>query len=81
MTHPSTVVLVPRLIRLRDAPRYLGMDKNRFNRTGRDHLGALRPFRTGGQTMIGSEITRSQWIDRLTSLLLDMRHVPHYSQS
>jgi hypothetical protein len=24
--------LLPRLIRFRDAPRYLGMDKNRFNR-------------------------------------------------
>jgi hypothetical protein len=24
--------IAPRLIRLRDAPRYLGMDKNRFNR-------------------------------------------------
>src|SRR5204863_206957 len=30
--------LVPRLIRLRDAPRYLGMDKNRFNREVRPRL-------------------------------------------
>jgi hypothetical protein len=25
------VVLLPRLVRLRDAPGYLGMDRNRFN--------------------------------------------------
>jgi hypothetical protein len=30
--------IVPRLIRLRDAPAYLGMDKNRFNREVRPHL-------------------------------------------
>src|SRR5208283_2518834 len=29
---PSCCALAPRLLRLRDAPRYLGMDKNRFNR-------------------------------------------------
>src|SRR6266478_3405895 len=29
---PSSCALAPRLLRLRDAPRYLGMDKNRFNR-------------------------------------------------
>jgi hypothetical protein len=28
----------PRLLRLRDAPRYLGMDKNRFNREVRPYL-------------------------------------------
>ena len=28
----------PRLIRLRDAPRYLGMDPNRFNEEVRPHL-------------------------------------------
>lgn len=28
----GTPTLAPRLIRLRDAPTYLGMDKNRFNR-------------------------------------------------
>jgi hypothetical protein len=30
--------LVPRLIRLRDAPHYLGMDKNRFNSEVRPRL-------------------------------------------
>ena len=30
--------ITPRLIRLRDAPLYLGMDKNRFNREVRPHV-------------------------------------------
>jgi hypothetical protein len=29
--------------------------------------------------MIGSEITRFQWVHRVISRLLDMRHVSHYS--
>jgi hypothetical protein len=29
---PRAVAVLPRFIRLRDAPSYLGMDKNRFNR-------------------------------------------------
>jgi hypothetical protein len=33
-----SVSLLPRFIRLRDAPSYLGMDKNRFNRDFRPHL-------------------------------------------
>ena len=37
MLHPmhrddlATPAIVPRLLRFRDAPRYLGMDRNRFN--------------------------------------------------
>lgn len=34
----TNVVLLPRLVRLRDAPAYLGMDRNRFNREVRPHL-------------------------------------------
>jgi predicted DNA-binding transcriptional regulator AlpA len=30
--------VLPRLIRLRDAPSYLGMDRNRFNQTVRPSL-------------------------------------------
>ena len=30
--------ILPRLIRLRDAPKYLGMDKNRFNKEVRPNL-------------------------------------------
>src|SRR3974390_3227847 len=32
---------LPRFIRLRDAPSYLGMDKNRFNRDVRSHLDVI----------------------------------------
>ena len=34
----TNVVLLPRLVRLRDAPAYLGMDRNRFNAEVRPHL-------------------------------------------
>src|SRR5215469_9716961 len=36
---PEQVCLLPRLIRLRDAPHYLGMDRHRFN-------AEVRPFVT-----------------------------------
>lgn len=35
------VAIVPRLIRLRDASTYLGLDKNRFNREARQLLPAI----------------------------------------
>ncbi|MFC1560656.1 hypothetical protein ACFL3W_01810 [Pseudomonadota bacterium] len=34
--------ITPRLIRFRDAPRYLGMDRNRFNAEVRPYLGPIR---------------------------------------
>ena len=37
----------PRFIRLRDAPQYLGMDKNRFNRDVRPHVTVI-PIGTQG---------------------------------
>src|SRR5215813_5336938 len=40
-------VLMPRLVRLRDAPRYLGMDKNRFNREVRPSVTVI-PIGTQG---------------------------------
>ena len=33
-----TVVVLPRLVRFRDAPAYLGMDRNRFNSEVRPYL-------------------------------------------
>jgi hypothetical protein len=38
----SAASLLPRLIRLRDAAYYLGMDKNRFNREVRPHVTEVR---------------------------------------
>ena len=40
--HASQAAFLPRFIRLRDAPRYLDMDKNRFNSDGRLHLTVIR---------------------------------------
>lgn len=37
----------PRLLRLRDAPDYLGMDRNRFNRDVRPVLTELRIGKQG----------------------------------
>src|SRR5580704_1259401 len=34
----AALTITPRFMRLRDAPRYLGMDKNRFNREVRTRL-------------------------------------------
>jgi hypothetical protein len=34
--------VAPRFIRLRDAPRFFGMDKNRFNREVRPRLTEIR---------------------------------------
>lgn len=34
----TTSDIAPRIIRFRDAPRYLGMDRNRFNTEVRPHL-------------------------------------------
>ncbi|WP_430754947.1 hypothetical protein [Magnetovirga frankeli] len=40
--HPARLQLVPRFIRLRDAPAYLGMDRNRFNREVRPFIVEIR---------------------------------------
>ena len=44
---PDVSAFLPRFIRLRDAPSYLGMDKNRFNREVRPLL-AVIPIGTQG---------------------------------
>ena len=38
----SNHIISPRFIRLRDAPAYLGMDRNRFNAEIRPHLVEIR---------------------------------------
>lgn len=57
---PSQNQLLPRLIRLRDAPFYLGMDKNRFN-------GLVRPELTeipiGDQGIAFDRLELDQWVD------------------
>src|SRR6202451_1458955 len=46
-SHTESSPVLPRFIRLRDAPSYLGMDKNRFNRDVRPLLAAI-PIGTQG---------------------------------
>jgi hypothetical protein len=43
----SWYAFAPRLLRLRDAPRYLGMDKNRFNREVRPWVTVIPIGRQG----------------------------------
>src|SRR5688572_33295945 len=38
MSHPRRLAVQPRIIRFRDAPIYLGMDRNRFNTDVRPHV-------------------------------------------
>ena len=40
-THAS-IAIIPRIIRIRDAPFYLGMDKNRFNKEVRPHVPEIK---------------------------------------
>jgi len=41
------IQMTPRLIRFRDAPRYLGMDRNRFNTEVRPYLTEIPIGRQG----------------------------------
>jgi hypothetical protein len=50
----------PRLLRLRDAPRYLGMDKNRFNREVRPCLTVI-PI--GKQGVAFDRLDLDAWAD------------------
>jgi predicted DNA-binding transcriptional regulator AlpA len=50
----------PRLIRLRDAPAYLGMDRNRFNREVRP---ALTELRIGRQGIAFDRLEMDAWVD------------------
>jgi len=43
----ASIALLPRLVRLRDAPAYLGMDRNRFNREVRPHVTRIPIGRQG----------------------------------
>lgn len=56
----TTVTLLPRLVRFRDAPAYLGMDRNRFN-------SEVRPFLTiipiGQQGIAFNRLELDAWVD------------------
>lgn len=52
--------LLPRLIRLRDAPGYLGMDRNKFNAEVRP---ALTEVWLGPQSVAFDRLELDAWID------------------
>src|SRR3984893_8340074 len=57
---PPAYEVSPRFIRLRDAPRYLGMDKNRFNREVRP---ALTNLPIGVQGVAFDRLDLDRWAD------------------
>ena len=59
MKEPRTAC-PPRLLRLRDAPLYLGMDRNRFNREVRPQLTEI-PI--GRQGIAFDRLELDAWID------------------
>ena len=60
----ETLVLLPRLVRLRDTPGYLGMDRNRFNREVRPHLTNI-PI--GRQGVAFDRLELDAWVDDYVS--------------
>lgn len=59
-TNRSNSSLLPRLVRLRDAPFYLGMDRNRFNAEVRPHLTEI-PI--GTQGIAFDRLDLDVWVD------------------
>ena len=53
-------MIMPRLIRLKDAPSYIGMDKNRFNCLVRPQLIEI-PI--GSQGIAFDRLDLDQWVD------------------
>jgi len=62
MKHSSPII--PRLIRFRDAPRYLGMDRNRFNAEVRPYLTEI-PI--GKQGIAFDRLELDTWVDHYIS--------------
>ena len=52
--------ITPRLLRFRDAPRYLGMDRNRFNNEVRPHVTEIR---IGRQGVAFDRLELDAWVD------------------
>jgi hypothetical protein len=55
---------VPRVLRLRDAPRYLGMDRNRFNAEVRPYV---REIRIGRQGVAFDRLELDAWWEQYQS--------------
>jgi len=60
----SNIVLLPRVLRLRDAPGYLGMDRNRFNAEVRP---GLTEIPIGEQGIAFDRFELDAWVDEYIS--------------
>ena len=60
-----TLGLLPRILRLRDVPAYLGMDRNRFNADVRP---SLTEIPIGEQGIAFDRVELDAWIDEYISL-------------
>ena len=60
----AVAVLLPRFIRFRDAPFYLGMDRNRFNAEVRPHLTKI-PI--GSRGIAFDRLELDAWVDEYKS--------------
>ena len=56
--------LLPRLLRFRDAPSYLGMDRNRFNAEVRPYVTVIR---IGRQGVAFDRLELDAWVDQYKS--------------
>ena len=56
----ASIVLLPRLVRLRDAPAYLGMDRNRFNTEVRP---CLTTIPVGQQGIAFDRLELDAWVE------------------
>ena len=70
--------IAPWLLRFRDAPRYLGMDRNRFNTEVRPHLIEI-PI--GRQGIAFDRLELDAWVDHREArqgllFINDLRHLP-----
>jgi hypothetical protein len=68
----SQIYFLPRLFRLRDAPDYLGMDRNRFNKEVRPFLTEI-PIGTQGKAFDRLELDR--WVDNY--IVCNGRRISH----
>ena len=56
----AQLIFLPRLIRMKDAPAYLGMDKQTFNRTVRP---LLKQIRIGTQGIAFDRLDLDTWVE------------------
>ena len=64
MNATSEPIFLPRLLRFRDAPRYLGMDRNRFNAEVRPYLTNIPIGRLG---IAFDRLELDAWVDEYKS--------------